>query len=125
MPSATDQHLAPACGPTRLKCGGSPHKDLVPSDQNLATTGAGLGTTRIQLAFHGHHATLTALQENATVLVDQALRSNFSRLLDHTLKNGIGTSSREHHHAAIGPYDMTVRHQCIHHGRVHHHREAA
>ena len=125
MPSPTNQHLAPACGPTRLQCRISAYKNLVSRDQNLATTGADLGATRIQLAFHGHHATLTALQENATVLVDQALRSNFSRLLDDTLENGIGTSSREHHHAAIGPYDMTVRHQCIHHGRVHHHREAA
>ena len=125
LPAPTHQHLTPTCGSARLQPRGSTHKDLVPGDQNLATTGAGLGTTRIQLAFHGHHATLTALQKNSTVLVDQALRSGLAGLLDHTLKNGIGTSSREHHHAAIGPYDMTVRHQCIHHGRVHHHREAA
>ena len=125
MPAPTHQHLTPSSGATGLQRCSSTHEDLVSGNQNLTTAGAGLGATHIQLAFHGHHATLTALQKNATVLVDEALRSDLTRLLDHTLENGIGTSRGEHHHATIGPNDMTVGHQCVHHGGIHHHREPA
>ena len=122
LPVATDQDLAA----TGLATGIDPRLrrqgDLVAGHHHLAALAASRHTGGADLATHVHQTLRAAIQEHAAFAVHQRQSFNRAALLNHATQNGIRAASRQDHQAAIGPNDLLVDHQGVHHGLLDQHR---
>jgi len=122
LPVATDQDLAATALATGIDPCLAREGDFVAGHHHLAALAARGHTSGADLATHVDQTLRAAIQKHAAFATDQGQGFNRAALLNHAAQDGIRAACRQDHQAAIGPNDLLVDHQGVHHRLLDQHR---